>query len=309
MVARTGIGERSLQIALERTLTLHLAHRFAWQADSLLDFACGRGGDLQKWFDAGVRSPVLTPPVVRSQAGFRLWHMCLLEEVQKQPHFLPAGSICERHRPVTAGGGGGAAALCFREGASPATRCCVLLARGISCHKSMWLTCTLTIPGLFLLHYNSIPPCRADVPITCETAKARFQVGVLQVQLCNGRPCMHQVAEAAVLYVDAVLEAEFLASPELGLSVWQEPREYDAVTCMFALHYFFASEKTLHTFLGNVARNLKPGLHACLVCCCHMRVCAALLLIITRTRCMQSWKALCAPTSQVLSQDSMALGS
>ena len=58
---------------------------------------------------------------------------------------------------------------------------------------------------------------------------------------------------------DAVLEAEFLASPELGLSVWQEPREYDAVTCMFALHYFFASEKTLHTFLSNVARNLKPG--------------------------------------------------
>ena len=61
---------------------------------------------------------------------------------------------------------------------------------------------------------------------------------------------------------DAVLEAEFLASPELGLSVWQEPREYDAVTCMFALHYFFASEKTLHMFLGNVARNLKPGRHA-----------------------------------------------
>lgn len=88
---------------------------------------------------------------------------------------------------------------------------------------------------------------------------------------------MNQVSEAAVLYADAVLEAEFLASPELGLSVWQEPREYDAVTCMFALHYFFASEKTLHTFLGNVARNLKPGPHACLACCGHMRVCAVQL--------------------------------
>ena len=60
-------------------MTLQLAHRFAWQADSLLDFACGRGGDLQKWFDAGVRSPVLTLPVARSRAGERLLRWMLKE--------------------------------------------------------------------------------------------------------------------------------------------------------------------------------------------------------------------------------------
>jgi len=41
--------------------------------------------------------------------------------------------------------------------------------------------------------------------------------------------------------------------------VWREPRLYDVVTCMFALHYFFVSEQTLHTFMSNVALNLKPG--------------------------------------------------
>ena len=123
------------QFAREHTLTSQLAHRFAWQADSLLDFACGRGGDLQKWFDAGVRSPVHILPVFCSRAGSRLWQPCLLIVVQTQQHRLSAGSICERHRPVTAGGGGGAAALRFREGASPATRCCALLTCVISCHK------------------------------------------------------------------------------------------------------------------------------------------------------------------------------
>lgn len=28
--------------------------RFAWQADRLLDLACGRGGDIWKWIDAGI---------------------------------------------------------------------------------------------------------------------------------------------------------------------------------------------------------------------------------------------------------------
>ena len=36
---------------------------------------------------------------------------------------------------------------------------------------------------------------------------------------------------------------------------------FDVVTCMFALHYFFANEQTLKTFLHNVSVNLKPGKH------------------------------------------------
>jgi hypothetical protein len=34
---------------------------------------------------------------------------------------------------------------------------------------------------------------------------------------------------------------------------------YDVVTCNFALHYFFETEKHLKMFLHNVAINLKPG--------------------------------------------------
>ena len=34
---------------------------------------------------------------------------------------------------------------------------------------------------------------------------------------------------------------------------------YDAVTCMFAIHYFFVSEVALKQFLQNVVDNLKAG--------------------------------------------------
>ncbi len=46
--------------------------------------------------------------------------------------------------------------------------------------------------------------------------------------------------------------AEFVDSPELGQSAWAEPRQYDAVTVMFAIHYFFVSEAALKQFLHNV---------------------------------------------------------
>lgn len=52
---------------------------------------------------------------------------------------------------------------------------------------------------------------------------------------------------------------EFVDSSILGIEEFREPEQYDAVTCMFALHYFFVSEKALKRFLQNVAINLKPG--------------------------------------------------
>ncbi len=52
---------------------------------------------------------------------------------------------------------------------------------------------------------------------------------------------------------------EFLDTPNLGLEEWKEPQQYDVVTCMFALHYFFVSEAALKQFLHNVSINLKDG--------------------------------------------------
>lgn len=33
--------------------------------------------------------------------------------------------------------------------------------------------------------------------------------------------------------------------PQLGVSEWREDRQYDVVTCMFAIHYFFVTEQAL----------------------------------------------------------------
>lgn len=40
---------------------------------------------------------------------------------------------------------------------------------------------------------------------------------------------------------------------------WAEPASFDVATCMFALHYFFDSERTASAVLGLVARSLRPG--------------------------------------------------
>lgn len=43
-------------------------------------------------------------------------------------------------------------------------------------------------------------------------------------------------------------------------SAWHDPRRwYDAVSCMFALHYFFESEQTAQAVFETAARNLRPG--------------------------------------------------
>ena len=48
-------------------------------------------------------------------------------------------------------------------------------------------------------------------------------------------------------------------SDQLGASEWSELQQFDAITCMFAIHYFFVSPPALHRFMENVSINLKDG--------------------------------------------------
>lgn len=57
----------------------------------------------------------------------------------------------------------------------------------------------------------------------------------------------------------ADIDADFEDTPLLGQQEWREAAPYDAITCMFAIHYFFASEKAIKIFLRNVSINLKEG--------------------------------------------------
>ena len=52
---------------------------------------------------------------------------------------------------------------------------------------------------------------------------------------------------------------DFRVVDTLGTAPWAEPPQHDAVSCMFAAHYFFSSEASARQFLANVAANLKPG--------------------------------------------------
>lgn len=47
-------------------------------------------------------------------------------------------------------------------------------------------------------------------------------------------------------------------SPELVTEL-QEPEQYNAIACVFAIHYAMSREDTFRTFLANVSRNLKLG--------------------------------------------------
>ncbi|KAL4858009.1 mRNA cap guanine-N7 methyltransferase 1 [Chlorella vulgaris] len=66
-------------------------------------------------------------------------------------------------------------------------------------------------------------------------------------------------AEARTKRPGTELRYEFVDSPKLGTEEWLEPAQYDVVTCMFAIHYFFVAEKALKQFLHNVSINLKDG--------------------------------------------------
>ena len=75
-----------------------------------------------------------------------------------------------------------------------------------------------------------------------------------EIEEARGR---YQQALAGKRQVGTVVEFE--DSSILGIEEFREKEPFDAVTCMFALHYFFVSEKALKRFLQNVMINLKPG--------------------------------------------------
>jgi mRNA (guanine-N7-)-methyltransferase len=69
----------------------------------------------------------------------------------------------------------------------------------------------------------------------------------------------YEEARAKPQQTPLLTRCEFLDTPNLGLEEWKESQQYDVVTCMFALHYFFVSEAALKQFFHNVAINLKDG--------------------------------------------------
>lgn len=74
-----------------------------------------------------------------------------------------------------------------------------------------------------------------------------------------------EIKEAKRRYADMHskqgLVCEFNPSDSLGEHPLPPAKPFDVVTCMFALHYFFVSEKALQMFLSNVAKSLKTGGH------------------------------------------------
>lgn len=57
----------------------------------------------------------------------------------------------------------------------------------------------------------------------------------------------------------ANFSADFEPTGDLGLKVWAEAEPFDAVSCMFALHYFFASESAATKMVEMIALNLREG--------------------------------------------------
>lgn len=55
------------------------------------------------------------------------------------------------------------------------------------------------------------------------------------------------------------MKAIFDQIDTLGLEVVVEDQQYDLITCMFALHYFFDVEQHFKNMMETVATNLKPG--------------------------------------------------
>lgn len=59
------------------------------------------------------------------------------------------------------------------------------------------------------------------------------------------------------------LQCEFVSTPELGLREWREEEQYDVVTCMFAIHYFFVTEQALKQVWPPAALHAMRDADAC----------------------------------------------
>lgn len=88
-----------------------------------------------------------------------------------------------------------------------------------------------------------------DVALQIEEAKRRFEQ-ILEKAASDTR---YNAAKG--------LKVDFLHTTDIGNKVWAAGEPYDAVTCMFALHYFFHSEETARKAIEMAAANLKPGGH------------------------------------------------
>uniref|UniRef100_A0A6B2LA97 mRNA (guanine-N(7))-methyltransferase n=1 Tax=Arcella intermedia TaxID=1963864 RepID=A0A6B2LA97_9EUKA len=162
-----------------------LIYQFAWGAPCLLDLCCGRGGDLQKWYDAKVR---------------------YVKGID-----IAAASIEEAQRRYIQ--------LSTQQGA--------------------------------------YKPSNRSQP------QPRQQPNSRQYRQPSPPP---------------TFKVDFLVSQQLGREVLfaEDVGRYEAISCMFALHYFFESESILDCFLRTVGRCLKRGGHF-LGCCPDGARIAALL--------------------------------
>lgn len=77
--------------------------------------------------------------------------------------------------------------------------------------------------------------------------------------LCSPTWLSEDVKSSLSPFAGADIQADFEDTPMLGQKQWREELQYDAITCMFAIHYFFESEKAIKTFLHNVSINLREG--------------------------------------------------
>lgn len=79
--------------------------------------------------------------------------------------------------------------------------------------------------------------------------------------------------------MDVVADACDLRTTRVPRPAWlgkKKPHVYDAISCMFALHYFAESEATMRRLVQQVARHLKKKGRFVTTFPCHEAVCAAL---------------------------------